>query len=70
MGLSSLYYLHGVYLPSATFISELTDCSPNANTEDLVGFAAGHPHALFRGVRGQKPDASFTSHAVGQVLAV
>ena len=68
MGLASLYYLHGIYLPSGALLSELTDCSPSVNTEMLTGMASGHPHPLFRGVRNQKPDASFTCHAVKQIL--
>ena len=69
MGISSIYYLHGILLPSGALISELTDTSPAANTEELVGYSAGHHLPLFRGIRSQTPDASFTANAVGQVIA-
>lgn len=63
------YFPHGILLPNATFISELTDTTPATNSEELVGYAAGHVHPLFRGIRNQQPDLSFDCPAVGQVLA-
>ncbi len=68
MGVSNLYYLHGILLPSGTFLSQIMDTTPGSNTEQLTGYAAGHPHPLFRAVRNQQPDISFRSPAVGQVL--
>ncbi len=62
------HYLHGILLPSGTFISQLTDGSPATNTEELVGRAAGYPDPLFRGIRGQKPEVPFTTPAVAQIL--
>jgi len=41
MGVASLYYLHGILLPSGALISELTDTTPAANTEELDGYASG-----------------------------
>lgn len=64
-----IYYLHGIILPSGALISEIDDLTPATNTEELVGFAAGHYQPLFRGIRGQTPDASFTVNAIGQVMA-
>lgn len=69
MSLDSEFYLYGILLPSGALLSEVTDTNTAANTEELVGYAAGHAHPLFRGVRGQKPDCTFTHSAVGQVLA-
>lgn len=63
------YYPHGILLPDATLITELTDTTPATNTEEFVGRSAGHVHPLFRGIREQKPDLSFSCGAVGQVLA-
>lgn len=63
------FYCHGILLPSGSLISELEDCTPGVNSDMLTGYASGHAHPLFRGMRGQVPDVSFTSPAIGQILA-
>jgi hypothetical protein len=68
MSVSTIHYLHGILLPSAAFISELTDTSPKSTTEFITGFAAGHPQPLFQGVRGQKPEISFRSPQLAVAL--
>jgi hypothetical protein len=68
MAMADIYYLHGIYLPSAALISELTDATASTNTDETTLFSAGHPHVLLRAVRGQQPDFSFSCTAVKQIL--
>lgn len=68
MSVATAHYLHGLLLPSAVFISELTDTTPKTNTDFITGFAAGHPQPLFKGVRGQRPDVTFRTPMVATAL--
>jgi len=68
MGVSNLWFLHGVLLPSATFLSELTDLSPTSGIDELVGRASGHPDPLFLAARKINPGIAFESPSVAQVL--
>jgi hypothetical protein len=64
------YFLHGILTPSGALISELTDTSPQTSTELVTGYSSGHPSPLFRAIAAQKPQASFTCHAIAQVLGL
>ena len=68
MGVATVDYLHGILLPDDTLLSELTDCTPGANSNYLTGYASGHDEPLFRSVSGQTPDASFTSCNIKTIL--
>lgn len=68
MGVSNLWFLHGVMLPSATFLSELTDLSPTSGIDELVGRASGHPDPLFLAARKIAPGIAFDSPNVAAVL--
>lgn len=68
MSVGSVHVLHGIKLPSGTFISQLEDATPKGNHEILMGYGSGHPERLFVGIRGQKPDLRFTSMQVASML--
>lgn len=69
MGVNNLYYLGGILLPSGALISQINSATPSTGTDGIVGYAAGYPTPLFRGIRAQQPDVSFASPAVGSILA-
>ena len=69
MGINNLYYLGGILLPSGTLISQINSASPSSNTDNLTGYSAGYPYPLFRSIRAQQPDISFSSPAMGSILA-
>lgn len=59
--IDDIHYLHGIKLASGTFISELTDLSPQNNQVIMQGVSAGHPFPMFRAIAGAKPDCQFVS---------
>lgn len=69
MPVGTVDYLHGLLLPSASFISQLEDLTPASNTELVTGYAAGHPDPLFRAVAGQTPDVRFSTPQLALALA-
>lgn len=63
------YYLHGILLPGATWIGQLTDTTPAANIEFLTDYASGSAIVpSFRGAHGARPDISFTSPQIKTIL--
>jgi len=68
MSVNALYYLRGILTPAGTLISQITDTTPSSNSEILTGMAAGFALPLFKGIRGQKPDITFTSTSVAAIL--
>ncbi len=68
MGVANVSVLHGILLPSAAFISELTDCTPASNIEELIGYASGYPDPLFVADRAEKPDIRFKTPQIATVL--
>lgn len=68
MSVPSVYYLHGIALPTGALISELQDATPTLTTQRLIGFTAGHHQPLFMATQSQKLEISFTTLALKQVL--
>lgn len=66
---NEVYYVHGILLPSGTLLSQLTDITPDTNSDLLTGRSAGWPYPLFRGIREQNPEFAFTSEQIGTILA-
>jgi hypothetical protein len=68
MSVSTVQVLHGILFPGAQFLSELTDTTPAANIDMLVGKAAGHPDPLFLANQGVKPDVRFNTPQLKTIL--
>lgn len=64
----SVYYLHGIVLPSGALLGQLTDTSPAINSQLVDAYTSGFPQPLFRAIASQKFQVSFTSYAIGQLL--
>jgi len=68
MSIPSVYYLHGILLPTGGLISELQDCTPQVTRQRLLGYAAGHPEPFFLATQRQTLAIDFTTLALKQVL--
>jgi hypothetical protein len=68
MGVSNLWFLHGVVFSGGQFLSELTDLSPATNIDELTGYAAGHPDPLFLAARAIKPHLQFDTPQLKTIL--
>ena len=68
MSVDGVYLLHGVRLPSGSFLSQLTDATPQANLSDIIGRASGYPDPLFVGTTGSSVDLPFTTPQLKTVL--
>lgn len=65
---NEVYMVHGILLPDATLLSQLTDTSPQSGSDLMTGYASGHAYPLFRAIREQLPEFPFTSEAIGTIL--
>lgn len=70
MSVQNLAYLHSLQLPGGQIVKELTDTTPAANTNFLVGFAAGDVAPSFLGGTGARPDITFRTPQVKEILDV
>ena len=68
MSIPSIYYLHGILLPTGGLISELQDATPQLTTQRLLGYAAGHPEPFFLATQRQTIAIDFTTLALKQLL--
>lgn len=68
MSMATGYVPHGILLPSAAFVSQLDDLTPQTNIDELVGLAAGHPQPLFAANMHSAPDIMFSSPMLKTVL--
>ncbi|HUX17449.1 MAG TPA: hypothetical protein VMW52_13310, partial [Phycisphaerae bacterium] len=68
MGTSVQYVLHGILLPGATWITELSDLTPAANVDLLTAWAGGAVTPSFRGAQGATPDVTFSTPQIKTIL--
>ena len=68
MGVGSVYYLHGIYLPTGALISQIEDLTPQVTTDRLVAYASGWPQPLFVANKKQTIEITFRTTAVKQIL--
>jgi len=68
MGLADKFRMHGILLPNGSWISELTDTTPAANLQHMLGRQAAGVVPDFRGGFGARADISFTTPQVKTVL--
>ena len=68
MATATQWYLHGIQLPSGSWISQLTDLTPATSTAHLVGYASGAVVPSFRAAQGVRPEFTFSTPQIGTVL--
>jgi hypothetical protein len=69
MSVTNVSYLRGLSLPTAGFLSQITDLTAANNHALLMGMSAGYPEPLFASVRGAKPDIQFSTSQLATLLA-
>jgi hypothetical protein len=68
MATATQWYLHGILLPSGSWISQLTDLTPATSTAHLSGYASGAVVPSFRAAQGIKPQFTFSTPQIATVL--
>lgn len=68
MTIAAKFRVYGILLPNGSWISELTDCTPAANLQHLLGRQAAGAVPDFRGGFGARPEIAFTTPQVKTIL--
>lgn len=68
MGVSSVWFLHGVKFPGAQFLSQLDDAQASPKINELVAYAAGYPDPLFLAEEGSVVEQTFTTTQIKTIL--
>ena len=65
-----LYKLHGLLLPGAVWITQLTDLTPAPNIEHFTGYAGASTIPSYRGAHGATPDLTFSTPQIATILGL